>query len=303
MVDGPEIAMTKINNMVIELQQDEKKDIRVFIEMRLAIYLLADENMSSSTRSELGLPAGTPYSVGPSRSQRNAKNRETRQIAILEAANRATKNAVPSIEMRWKCRAPGCRNFDKCCYIFGNFGHVTLNNRTLIKWNEEIGKGLATVDAPPANVLGDLLAEQQRGKSQSTARLTGAGTIALTAGVPATGGTTNYFNIGAGFGSAIQQTEAQAMSSPPRHDGCDDNNLEAYIDWLVKQRPAQAVQLDAARERLRIDGWGYSKLRRITDAQWERTGIGAGTVDTLKERIRDWEGPKARVEVLEEEED
>jgi hypothetical protein len=30
MVDEPKIAITKINNIVIELQQDEKKNIRVF---------------------------------------------------------------------------------------------------------------------------------------------------------------------------------------------------------------------------------------------------------------------------------
>lgn len=237
MVDAPQVAMTKINNMVIELQRDGKKDIRVSIKMRLATYLLQEEEISSSTRSELGLPAGTPYSVGvsPSRSQRNAKMRESRQITILEAADKATKNAIPSIEIRWKCRAPGCRNFDKCCYIFGNFGHVALNNRTLIKWNEDIGKGLATVDAPPSGVLGDLLAEQQRGKSQSAIALTGAGAMALTAGMPASG-TTNYFNIGTG--SAVQQAGVQTMSSPPRYDGCDDDNLEAYVNWLVKQRPA-----------------------------------------------------------------
>jgi hypothetical protein len=66
--------------MVIELQQDGKKDIRVLIKMRLAIYLLADEDISSSIRSKLGLPAGTPYNVGIglSRSQRNAKQRKGR---------------------------------------------------------------------------------------------------------------------------------------------------------------------------------------------------------------------------------
>lgn len=109
----------------------------------------------------------------------------------------------------------------------------------MIKWNEEIGKGNSTVEAPPASVLGDLLAEQQRGKAQSVGPLTGAGSMTLTAGIPVSGGTTNYFYIGSGFVSPVQQAVLQPMSSPPRHDGCDDGNLEAYIEWLVKQRPAQ----------------------------------------------------------------
>jgi hypothetical protein len=299
LVEAPREAMLKINNMVTELQQDEKKDIRVALELHLTVNQLPDEDTSSSMRSDMGLPTGTPYNAGSSRSQKNAKKREGKQIAVLEAADRATKNSIPALEMRWKCKAPGCRNWDKCCFVFGNFGHVALNNRTLIKWNEEIGKGRASVDAPPAIILGDLIAEQQRMKSQSAGPLTGVGAMALTAGMPG-GGTTNYFNIGTGFASPAQQAVSQPMSSPPRHDGCDDSNLEAYVEWLIKQRPAQAVQLDAAREKLRVDGWGYSKLRRITDAQWEKTGIGAGTIDTLKERMRDWEGPKKQLEVLEE---
>jgi hypothetical protein len=62
--------------------------------------------------------------------------------------------------------------------------------------------------------------------------------MTLTAGIPVNGGTTNYFNIGSGLVSPVQQAVLQPMGSPPRHDGCDGGNLEAYIEWLVKQRPA-----------------------------------------------------------------
>ena len=88
--------------------------------------------------------------------------------------------------------------------------------------------------------------------------------------------------------SAIPQA---VMSSPPRHQGSDDRNLNLYVEWLISKRPAQQVQLDTAREKLHADGWGYSKLRKITDSQWDKTGIGAGTICTLKEEMRAWEAP------------
>jgi hypothetical protein len=54
---------------------------------------LPDEPTSSLTPTEVGLPTGTLYTVGigPSRSRRNAKKRESKQIAILEAADKANE--------------------------------------------------------------------------------------------------------------------------------------------------------------------------------------------------------------------
>lgn len=202
--------------------------------------------------------------------------------------------------MRWKCRTLSCRNYDKCCYVFGNFGHVALNNRTLIKQNKGIQKGLAIVEDPLAGVLGDLIAEQQRGKPQLATAFTGG--MGLTLGLQ-TPGIANYFNIGGSNSASPVPAILQPMSSPPQYIGCDNTNLEVYIDQLITQRPAQAVQLDAAREKLRSDGQGYSKLRKITDAQWERTGIGAGTINTLKERMCDQEGPKKQFISMEEDSD
>jgi hypothetical protein len=56
--------MLKIINMVIELQQSGKKDIRVCIELRLVVNFLPDEPSSLSMPTELGLLTGTPYVIG-----------------------------------------------------------------------------------------------------------------------------------------------------------------------------------------------------------------------------------------------
>lgn len=280
-------AVGNIFARVDSLHEQGRKDIRVHIEQRLAVVDLPDEPSSASHSQQSegrwrleSLPAGT--SSQPT-------SRQQRHLDLLNAADKATGNYITALEMRWKCRAGTCRNFDKCCFPFGNVGHVVLTNQTLIKWNEAIRDKKATLDMPPPGVLGDLVAAQVKGKSQ---QMVPSSTWQMNSGM-GMGGLNLNLNLGqTNSDGKLIQRDPEPASSPPHIEGDEDALLSKYIDWLITKRPAQEMQLDRARDALEREGWGFFDLRRkITDEDWQAMKIGNGTVQTIKKRLKEWPGP------------
>jgi hypothetical protein len=287
-------------NRVDCLHEEGKKDIRVQIEQRLAVvgpsdgFLSASQNQQNEGRWGIGgLPAGTPFAAHrgvaePISSQ--PTSRRQRHLDLLNAADKATGNHITALEMRWKCRAGTCRNFDRCCFPFGNVGHVILTNQTLIKWNEAIRDNKATLDMPPSGVLGDLVAAQAKGKGQQT---TPGSSWQMNSGM-GMGGLNLNLNLGqTNSDDKLVQRDPEPESSPPRIEGDEDSLLTKYIDWLIVKRPAQEMQLERARDALEKEGWGFFDLKhKITDEDWRTMKIGNGTVYTIKKRLKEWPGPK-----------
>jgi hypothetical protein len=257
--------LDKVDDIVNQLRKEKKQDIRVSITLQLTIRDVGEDadGPGASTASQ-------PLTQAQKSAKQKAAKRAIEQVDVLAAANEATHNHVAVIALKHKCNLASCRNFKKCCLALGTSGHLPLTNRALIGWNTAINEGKATIEAPPMNVVGNLFAEQAQAKSSpffQPGKMTAASGI-LGGGI-SNPGIQQFFGVGPG-GQLIPAGNAEPpMSSPPRHEGSDDSNLSRYVDWLIQRRPAQQNQLDIALRKLQSDGWGYSKLRKITDSQWD----------------------------------
>lgn len=73
-----------------------------------------------------------------------------------------------------------------------------------------------------------------------------------------------YFGAGAEANYLRQQ---QPQSSPPGSvSGNNDENASEYIEWMIREKLGTMEALRAAKKALKDDGWGYSDLRKVSDA-------------------------------------
>jgi hypothetical protein len=72
---------------------------------------------------------------------------------------------VAAIYKANQCTLKAYKNFGRTCISLGNSGYVPLNSRALIKWNDAINKGTATIYKPLREVINDLLYKQNKGKA------------------------------------------------------------------------------------------------------------------------------------------
>lgn len=287
--------LDKVDDIVHQLRKEKKQDIRVSITLQLTIRDVGGDADGPGTST-----ASQPLTQAQKSAKQKAAKRAIEQVDVLAAANEATHNHVAVIALKHKCNLASCKNFKKCCLALGTSGHLPLTNRALTSWNTAINEGKATAEAPPMSVVGSLFAEQAQAKNspffQSGKTTTASGVLG---GGMLHPGIQQFFGMGPG-GLVVPSANVEPpMSSPPRHEGSDDTNLSRYVEWLIQRRPAQQNQLDTALRKLQSDGWGYSRLRKITDSQWDKTGIGAGTIATLKEEMRAWGGPNREDDEIE----
>jgi hypothetical protein len=277
----------RVNDRVIQLRRETKQDIRVIITMDIIIKEISLPTAMSATQ---------PTLTSIQRKKRViATSRQRDQLEIMAAADKATRNHIPELKIAYKYRLRNCNNHDKCCYILGTTGHLLLNNRHLITWNNAINDGTASIKTPPMSLVGQIVAEQAKAKRSpfySGQQITATSAI-LSSGIPRIN---QFFGVGArglnrGFG-ITPEAEAAPQSSPPHYPGSDNRNLRLYVRFLIGLRPEQQQQLNRAQNALYRAGWGYSDLRNISKTEWKEMGIGGGTVKLLKNKMRSWEGPK-----------
>jgi hypothetical protein len=149
-----------------------------------------------------------------------------------------------------------CKNFDRTCISLGNSGHIPLNSRALAKWNDAINKGTATVYKPPREVISDLLYKQNKGKA-----------VGNMSGVSVKGIDQPVFYVGCSGVEEPSTLESTALpSSPiqPPKNKTGQQMLKAYLEWLGKQRPEQAFELNLARDALVKECWDFKDLGDMT---------------------------------------
>jgi hypothetical protein len=59
-------------------------------------------------------------------------SRQRDQLKIMAAADKVTKTHIPKLKMAHKYRLKNYNNHNKCYYMLGITGHLSLNNRHLI---------------------------------------------------------------------------------------------------------------------------------------------------------------------------
>ena len=99
------------------------------------------------------------------------------------------------------------------------------------------------MEAPSPAVLAQILGERAKKPGGSSSMAPGQ----------VAGGLVQHFYMG---GSPAAKNSPPLLSSPRRHSGDDDQNLERYIKWLISLRPQQRTQLENAREKLVAEGFG-----------------------------------------------
>ena len=97
--------------------------------------------------------------------------------------------------MAHKYRLKNCYNHDKCCYILGATGHLPLNNRHLIAWNNAINDGTISIETLPMPLIGQMISEQAKAKRSTfySGQQVTATSAVLGGGMP---GINQFFGIG-----------------------------------------------------------------------------------------------------------
>ena len=74
-------------------------------------------------------------------------------------ADKATKNYIPKFKIVYKYRLKNYNNYNKYYYILDITGHLPLNNRYLIVWNNAINNKTVNIETPPISLVGQMVAE------------------------------------------------------------------------------------------------------------------------------------------------
>jgi hypothetical protein len=225
-------------------------------------------------------PQGTPNASHPER--RTATNRQRVTAAANEAIAEAVGDARAAIVKHWACGDTTCRNNPKPCYVSPHHGHLPFTMRVVRDWIAWIRDGKATVEKVPPSLVLRLM--KDHGKRVSPA------TVKSSLPQPQLPGVNLYFGGGGpGGGFFGGAASGPLASSPPGSlSGDDDENMQAYIAWLVREGHGKKEALEDAASALDDEGWGWSDLKQITKADWEKMAVPGGVVRKIMKHAKAW---------------
>jgi len=103
-------------------------------------------------------------------------------------------------------------------------------------------------------------------------------------GIPGRGNNQPIFYVGCNGVGGPSTFESAPQSSPiqPPKNKTDQQLLRAYFEWLEKERPEQAFELDLARDALMKECWDSEDLGDMTKEDWDKIDIPRGLKHAIK---------------------
>jgi hypothetical protein len=227
-------------------------------------------------------PQGTPNASHPRR--RTATSNQRTEAEINQSIAEAIGDHKRDITRLHACPDAMCKNHPKPCIITSQYGHLRVGTRFVRDWCAEIADKKATAEKVPRHLMMRMLKEAGR-RQPGKARLKPESLMNNSPGVNL------YFGGGAVPGSVPGggYLSAPLQSSPPGSvAGDDDKNTVLYLDWLIKEIPNKKRVLEMAKSALDDEGWGYSDLKTISDAQWKEMGVPDGIVSKIRKHWKAW---------------